>query len=207
MARYEGSCDADWFRDEFPEAGPGPILGVVAQLIERKGHRDLLRALPRIRGEFPGVRVLFLGRGPLREELERQCREQGLTEVVRFAGFREDLERILPCLDLVVHPAHMEGLGVALLQAAAAARPMVAAPVGGIPEIVQAGETGLTAPAGDSEALAEAVLALLRDPERARQLGRNARAHVRRHFSLEAMVAGNLAVYRRILGSEGTTTP
>jgi glycosyltransferase involved in cell wall biosynthesis len=173
---------------------------MVAQLIERKGHRDLLAALPDILEAFPDARVLLFGRGPLQEELERECRERGLADTVRFAGFREDLERILPCLDLVVHPAHMEGLGVALLQAAAAGRPMVAAPVGGIPEIVRPGETGMTAPPGDSGALAAAILALLRDPARARSLGEAAREHVRRHFSLESMVAGNLGVYRRILG-------
>lgn len=200
FSRYQGSCDSSWFTETFPGTSPGPVIGMVAQFIERKGHRDLLAALPKILEAFPNTRVLLFGRGPLQEDLERECRELGLADAVQFAGFREDLERILPCLDLVVHPAHMEGLGVALLQAAAAGRPIVAAPVGGIPEIVRSGETGMTAPPGDSRALAGAMLTLLRDPDRAWSLGEAAREHVRQHFSLESMVAGNLAVYRRILG-------
>ena len=118
---------------------------------------------------------------------------------MHFAGYRTDLERILPCLDLVVHPATMEGLGVSLLQAAAAGVPIVATRVGGIPEIVHDGVNGYLVEVGNTQAMIEAVLRLLRNPFEAKRLGRAGRDLVRSHFSLEAMVAGNLRVYRRML--------
>ena len=120
-------------------------------------------------------------------------------EQVRLAGFRDDLDRVLPCLDLVVHPAEMEGLGVSLLQAAAAGVPLIGTAVGGIPEVVRHEESGLLIPPADEAALAEAVIALLRNPERARALGRAGRALVEREFSVASMVKGNMAVYRALL--------
>jgi len=106
------------------------------------------------------------------------------------------MERLLGAIDVVVHPATAEGLGVGVLEAAAAGRPIVASAVGGIPEIVRDGETGLLVPPRDSEALARAVLRVLGDSGLAQRLGEAARAHVSERFSVAAMTAGNLAVYR-----------
>jgi glycosyltransferase involved in cell wall biosynthesis len=125
----------------------------------------------------------------------------GLERVSRFAGFRNDLDKILPCLDLVVHPAFMEGLGVSLLQASACGVPIVGANAGGIPEIVRDGENGLLVPAGDYAALADALRDLVNDPARMRGMGQAGRVLVEREFSLEAMVEGNLRVYREVLGT------
>lgn len=176
------------------------ILGVVAQLIERKGHRVLLQALPSLLAAEPRLQVVFFGRGPLAASLEQEIRERGLSARVRLAGFRDDLAEILPCLALLVHPARMEGLGVSLLQAAAAGVPVVASRVGGIPEAVEDGVTGLLVPPGDAAALAAAAGRLLADPGLRARYGRAAGGRVQREFSLAAMVAGNLAVYRELLG-------
>jgi glycosyltransferase involved in cell wall biosynthesis len=122
-----------------------------------------------------------------------------LTDQVTLAGFRDDLPAILPCLDLLVHPALMEGLGIALLQAACAGLPIVAVNAGGMPEAVEDGVTGrLVAPA-DTAALADALRPLLADPALRRRMGEAGREKMRREFSLERMVAGNLAVYRELL--------
>jgi glycosyltransferase involved in cell wall biosynthesis len=179
------------------------LIGVVAQLIRRKGHRFLIEALPALVARHPNLRVLFFGRGGLDRELRRAIAAAGLDGVVRLAGFRDDLPDIIPCLDLLVHPATMEGLGVALLQAASAGVPIIASDAGGIPEAVRHGENGLLVPPGDVPALCDAVGALLADPDRRRALGEGGQRLMEREFSVDAMVDGNLRVYRELLGSGG----
>jgi glycosyltransferase involved in cell wall biosynthesis len=198
--RYGKPCEGEWFRREFGLPVNVETIGVIAQFIARKGHRYLLQAIPTILETCPKAHVLFFGRGPMEEELKGLCRAKKLDDHIHFCGFRDDLDRILPCLNLVVHPALMEGLGVALLQAAAAGLPIVATRVGGIPEVVQNGINGYLIDAADPNALVEPVLNLLRDPERAKRMGRAGLDIVRSHFSIEAMVNGNLLVYQAIAG-------
>lgn len=201
--RFTEAWDRRRLEEELGPLGEGPLIGMIAQLIERKGHRDLLAALPGLREEVPGARLLLLGRGPLEEELRSQAAHLGVADMVRFCGYRPDLDRILPALDLVVHPARMEGLGVALLEASAAGVPIVAARAGGIPEVVREGVNGILVEPRDPAGLAEAVKVLHRDPARARRLGEGGRELVRQSFSLETMVQGNLAVYRSLLNGCG----
>ncbi len=200
---YAGPCRRTWFDRAFPVAAGKTAAGVVAQLIPRKGHRFLLEAAPALFGRFPDLRLLFFGRGPLEPALREECRRLGIVERVHFAGFRDDMPRILPCLDLLVHPATMEGLGVSLIQAAAAGVPVVAARAGGIPEVVADGENGLLVPPEDADALLEAVAALLAEPARAEAMGRRGRERAARLFSVDGMVEGNLAVYRSVLPRRG----
>lgn len=181
------------------------LLVMAAQFIARKGHRTLLAALPGVLARHPRARVLLLGRGPLHEALVAEARAAGLHGAlpdggpVHFPGFRDDLPRLLPACDLMVHPAEMEGLGVALLQAAACGLPIVAGRAGGIPEIVVPGETGALIKPGDAATLAVHLDRLLGDPAERSRLGTAARARVQANFSLQAMVAGNLNVYRGLL--------
>ncbi|MGH8497146.1 MAG: glycosyltransferase family 4 protein [Gammaproteobacteria bacterium] len=178
-----------------------PVLGVAAQLIGRKGHDVLLEALPVLCRRHPGLITVFFGKGPLEKQLRSQARTLGLGDAVVFAGFRDDLNALLPGLDVLAHPAHAEGLGVILLQAAAAGVPVVASAVGGIPEAVRDGETGLLVPPGKTQALIRAVDRLLADPALAREMGRRGRDFVAAEFSTERMVAGNLAVYRELVNN------
>ena len=197
--RYRPQPDPVWFRRTFDLPAGAPAIAMIAQFIERKGHRTLLDAVPRILEKHPQTRFLLLGRGPLLTEIERRLRQASLDQHVLVGGFRDDLERVIPNLDLVVHPAQMEGLGVSLLQASACAVPIVAARAGGIPEAVRDGENGVLVPPADATALAEAVIALLGSPKRARAMGQRGREIMLSDFSIPAMVAGNLAVYRRVL--------
>jgi glycosyltransferase involved in cell wall biosynthesis len=198
-ASFARPCDRPWFTDTFG-LDPGMlVIGMVAQLIPRKGHGVLLDALARIVDTAPPLRLLLFGKGPRRAVLEARRDALGLGGTVKFAGFRDDLERVLGCLDLVVHPAYMEGLGVALLQAAAAGVPIIATRAGGIPEIVRDGENGLLVAPGDAAALAEAIRALLENPALRRRFGARGRALAREGFSVDAMVEGNLGVYRELL--------
>jgi len=200
-ARFGRPCDRRWFRREFGLLPTQRTIAMIAQFIPRKGHRFLIDAARQILDRCPGVRFLFFGQGPLESDLRRHCAQAGIADRVVFAGFRDDLERILPCLDLVVHPAEMEGLGVSLLQAAAAGVPIVAAPAGGIPEIVHDRVNGYLVAAGDTGALTDRVTKILADPDLAERLGAAGRKMVCARFSTGAMVAGNIAVYRDVLSN------
>jgi glycosyltransferase involved in cell wall biosynthesis len=196
-----------WFRAEFGFGEGEFALGMAAQFIERKGHRTALEALPAIRRAHPRTRLLLFGQGPLVEPMRRLATERGLDDSVHFAGFRNDLARVLPQLDLLVHPAEMEGLGVALLQAAACGVPIVAGRAGGIPEIVRPGLNGELIEPGDVDGLALAVTQLLGDAGQRARCGAAGRALVEREFSIDAMVRGNLAVYREVLARRGVSVP
>lgn len=196
---FARNCNREWFCETLQLAGGELTLGVIAQLIPRKGHRYLLQALPELLEEFPALRVLFFGQGPEQTRLKAQVDELGLNDKVTFAGFRSDLPQILPCLDLVVHPALMEGLGIALLQAAGAGVPIVAVAAGGMPEVVRDGINGLLVPPADNRALAAAIRRLLADPPLRQRMGAAGRELVLQEFSIERMVAGNLQVYRELM--------
>jgi glycosyltransferase involved in cell wall biosynthesis len=192
-------CQKEWFWSQFSLQPDHKVIGVIAQLIARKGHQHLIKAIPAIVRRYPNTVFLFLGQGPLRAKLHKLCCRQKIEKYVHFAGFRPDLEKILGCLDIVVHPAEMEGLGVALLQSAAAGLPIVATRVGGIPEIVQDGINGYLVDVSDIQTLSARTLELLQDPVMARRLGKAGRLIVTAKFSIDAMVSGNLRVYRDVM--------
>jgi glycosyltransferase involved in cell wall biosynthesis len=177
------------------------LVGMVAQLIERKGHRFVLDAMPALIARHPNLQLVLFGRGPLAGQIQQRVNAGGLGAHVHLAGFRADLPEILPCLDLLVHPATMEGLGVSLLQASAAGVPIIASRAGGIPEAVRDGVNGLLVPPGDVAGLADAMATLLDDGALRYRLGAGGRALVRDEFSPEVMVAGNLAVYRELVSA------
>ncbi len=198
--RYRPGGDRAWLRREFGLAEDELAVAMIAQFIERKGHKTLFDAIPAILARHPRTRFLLFGQGPLLEPYRQLVEERGLAERVQLPGFRNDLDRILPCLDLVVHPAFMEGLGVSLLQAAACGVPIVAARAGGIPEAVRDGVNGYLIEPGDSAALAERAIRLLDDPALRSAFGAAGRRLVEMEFSIDAMAAGNMAVYRAVLG-------
>ena len=177
------------------------LVGTVAQLIPRKGHRHLLAALPAVLAKHPRLQVLIFGRGPLEAELRQAISDQGLSGQVRLLGFRDDLPAVLGCLDLLVHPADMEGLGVSLLQASAARVPIIATRAGGMPEAVRDGQNGLLIAPGDVAGLAAAMNRLLDDAALRQTMGQAGRQLVLDEFSIDAMCEGNLAVYRRLLNA------
>lgn len=189
-----------WFRREFDLADDAPTVAMAAQFIPRKGHRTLIDALPAVLAAVPRTRVLLFGQGPEQPALRALVAQRGLDAVVRFAGFRDDLARVLPQVDVVAHPAEMEGLGVALLQAAACGVPIVAGRAGGIPEIVRPGLNGELIEPGDAPALARHLVRLLSDAGLRSRYGAAGRTLVEREFSIDAMVRGNLAVYHEVLG-------
>ena len=201
LAPFARPADRAWVASEFGIAPEDPLVGMVAQFIPRKGHHILLSAVRRLLGQHPRLRVVLFGQGPREASFREKIAALDLGEHVRLAGFRRDLDRIVPALDLVVHPALAEGLGVALLQASAAGVPIIGTHAGGIPEIVRHEENGLLVKPGDVAALAEAMHRLLSNAELRRQMGQRGRDLARREFSLDRMVEGNLAVYRELLSA------
>ncbi len=172
-----------------------PAVGFVGRLGPAKAPDVFLLALARVAAECPAVRALVVGDGPLRPSLEQQARQLGLERQVIFAGLRKDATELLSGLDAVAVSSLREGLSMAMLEAMAAGVPVVATAVGGTPELVRDGETGLLAPPGDPEALSRALSGLLADPGRADRIRCAARRQVEERFSLARMVEGYEALY------------
>ncbi|QID16662.1 glycosyltransferase family 4 protein [Nitrogeniibacter mangrovi] len=198
-APYLREYDKAAFRATLDLPADTPVAGMVAQLIPRKGHRHLLAALPRVLERHPRLQVLVFGRGPLEAELRQAIADANLGDHVRLMGFVDDLPAQLGCLDLLVHPADMEGLGVSLLQASAAQVPIIACRAGGMPEAVRDGINGLLIDVGDVAALGTAMIRLLDDADLRRHMGAAGRALVLDEFSVDVMCEGNLAIYDKVL--------
>jgi glycosyltransferase involved in cell wall biosynthesis len=168
-------------------------------MIPRKGHGVLWNAVKRLSAEAPDMRVAVFGKGGEEQRLREQAKALGIGDHLVWCGFHDDLPSVLPAIDCLVHPARLEGLGVAILQALACAKPVIACPVGGIPEAVIPPEDGWLIPVDDDAALADAMRAVMADPSAAALKGAAGRIIVERSFSVDAMIEGNLAVYRRVL--------
>jgi glycosyltransferase involved in cell wall biosynthesis len=180
------------------QAGHRLIL-TAARLHAQKGYGFLLRAATAL----PDCVFALAGEGPDAQRLSSMAAQLGVSDRVRFLGHRDDVRDLMACCDLFVLPSLYEGLPLVALEAMAAGKPVIATAVGGTDEAVQDGITGLLVPAGDADALAGAILGLLKQPERALRMGQAGRTLVERQFSDQAMVRAVLAGYRQ----SGTDTP
>lgn len=178
-----------------------PLAGAVGALVGHKGHRYLIDAAAQVVRAVPDARFVILGDGELRGALERQIADRGLEKHVILGGFRPDVLSLLKGFDLFVMPSVTEGLGTSLLDAMACEKPIVASRVGGIPEVVADGQTGLLVPPKDADLLAEAIVRVLKDRSLAASLAAAGAARVREQFSVERMVEETLAVYERLAGN------
>lgn len=175
-------------RRELGIPAEGPIIGTVGRLVPIKGHECLLKAVPLVLAECPRATFVVLGDGPLLGRLRQVAAERGISDHVRFLGVRTDVPECLATFDLFAFPSINEGMGRALVEAMAMGVPVVATNVGGIPDVVVDGETGLLVPPGDDRALADALLELLRDPARRQEYGQGARRRVDERFDVSTMV-------------------
>jgi len=181
---------------------PGsPTIGSIGALVAQKGHRYLVDAAAAVVRAIPDAHVLIFGEGELKPALARQIKHLGLEHRVSLAGFRPDVLELLKGLDLFVSSSITEGLGGSILDAMAASRPVVATGAGGIPEVVEDGVTGLLVPPHDAGALADAIVALLKDEPRRQRMGEAGLARVRARFSVDGLVDETLAVYARVAGT------
>lgn len=164
------------------------VVGIVGKLSQVKGHRLFLKAAALISQTRADVAFLVVGDGPDREALEAESEALGLSSRVRFAGARGDVPSLLKTMDVLVVSSFSEGSPNVVLEGMGAGVPLVATRVGGIPEIVEDGRSGLLVEPGDARALSEAVLALLNEPERARSMGRRGRELAVERFDIDAVV-------------------
>ncbi len=176
------------------------LVLVPAVLREGKGHEVLLNAWGAVRAQFPDARLAVAGAGEREAALREQAHSHGKSVI--FLGMCDTMEALLAASDLVVLPSLAEALPTVLMEAAAVGRPVVATRVGGIPEIVEHGRTGILVPPLRPDALARAILALLLDPERAQEVGAAARVLAREQFSVQTQVRRTLEFWEQVGGSQ-----
>lgn len=176
-----------FMRQQFGLAEGDMVVVMVARFVEQKGHHILVEAMPTIAARFPTVRFLLLGEGPLLEVVRKQAQAAGIAERVLLPGAVDDVPKILAGCDLFVLSSFWEGLPVALLEAMGAGLPAVATAVGGVPEVIQPGKTGLLVSPGDSKQLADAVCALLHDKRQRADLAHAGQEYVQQHHRIEVM--------------------
>jgi len=180
-----------------------PLVGIVARLVPVKAHATFLQAAALLSNERPDVRFAIVGDGECRAALEAEARALGLDGVVHFLGWRRDLPAVYADLDVVCLASLNEGSPVALIEAMAAARPVVATAVGGVPEVVRDGISGLLVPPRDPQALAAAVGEVLARPDRARLLGLAARDAVYPKYGVQRLIRDVEALYLDLLAAKG----
>ena len=198
-ARFAAAPDRAAFRAEFGVPDGALVIAAAGQLIPRKGHRYLLQAAAELRHSYPEFRLILFGEGYLNNQLRAQAATLGLGDIVQFAGFRDDLDDFMGCIDIFAHPALAEGLGVATLKAAAAGVPVVSFDAGGVAEAVADGETGILVPAEDIEALQDAIATLIDDDELRSRLGAAGRERMQKEFSIATMVDRHEQLYESVL--------
>ena len=205
---YSG-IELDAFQNFVPsKENPPPILknlpgehrvGCLARLVPIKGHRYLLKAVPYVIEEIPDALFFIAGDGPQRTDLEKECQKLGILSSVFFLGNLEDARSFIYEMDLLVLPSLNEGMGRVLLEAQVMGKPVIGTRVGGIPDVIREGGTGLIVPPKDPRALAEAILNLLRDPERCRAMGEAGKKWVDEKFGVEVMVSQISKLYEELL--------
>ncbi len=163
------------------------LVGFVGWLLPIKGPMHLLRAMASVWIEYPGVTLVVVGKGDLDVDLRAEALQLNADGRVKFLGWRDDIDEIMQILDLLVLPSLNEGMGRVLVEAMAAGKPVIASNVGGIPDLVKHGSTGILVPPADEDNLAKAILRLVNNPKEAMRMGELARMHSQR-FSLETMI-------------------
>jgi glycosyltransferase involved in cell wall biosynthesis len=201
-SRFRGRSATTGLRRELGVPERARLVVAVCRLNKLKGIEYFLDAAALLLRRFPDVRYMIVGDSisqAYRDELQARATALGLGECARFTGFRSDVPALLSEASVSVLPSLSEGLSNVVLETMAAGVPVVATSVGGTPEMVEEGVTGLLVAPRDAVALAEAIGSLLADPERAGAVGTAGREWVAQRFSLEAMVRGTEALYERLL--------
>jgi glycosyltransferase involved in cell wall biosynthesis len=179
-----------------------PVVGVVANIRGSKGHRYFLEAARRVLEEIPDTRFLIVGDGVGFEDVRRQVAELRLDGVVIMTGFRRDIPEVMAALDVLALPSvRSEATSQVVAQALAVGTPVVATTVGGSPEVIRDGESGRLVPPADPDALAAAILDLLRDPARARAMARAGQALVSERYTIDAQMTATARVYEAVLAA------
>ncbi|MDP2921167.1 MAG: glycosyltransferase family 4 protein [Candidatus Omnitrophota bacterium] len=176
-------------------------IGIIGRLVPIKNHKMVLDCVRNLKQHVRSnsIRIVIVGDGEMREELERYAGELGLTDLVEFRGWVKDLKAIYEGLDIVALTSLNEGTPVSIIEAMAAARPVVATNVGGVPDIVQDGKTGYLVESGDIEGFTRKLTDLIKDPVKRREFGQSARNAVKCRFTKERLIKETERLYNNIL--------
>jgi glycosyltransferase involved in cell wall biosynthesis len=198
VARRPAPGAGPYVREQLGIGADEPVVGMVSTLRPVKGHEVAIEAMAEITRRVPGARLVVVGEGESRPALERAAAQVG--PVVKFAGFRDDVMPVLDAFDVLAHPSRQEAFPTTLLEAMAAGVPQVATAVGGIPEIVEDGHTGLLlAPPPEPAALADRVVSLLQDPARREELAAAGRERFAERFGADGWARRLRALYDQVL--------
>jgi len=195
LQRYNHQQPCCTLHEDYAIPEASPIVGVVARLEAEKGHRTLLEAWPTVQAVHPEAWLLIVGEGSERDSLEAEAADLGISAHVVFAGRREDVPAVTAALDVAVLPSYREAQGLSVLEAMALSRPVVASRVGGIPEMIEDGVSGLMVPPNDPAALAGAINRLLSDHSFADMIARRGHDLVHERFCIELMVDAVETIY------------
>lgn len=174
-------------------------IGIVARLSEEKRHSDLFEAFSILSEKYPRIKLLIVGDGPIRVQLEALTRQQKIDDRVKFVGFQKDVHKYLSDMDIFVLPSRTEGLPIAIMEAMAWGLPVVASKVGGIAEIVDDGVTGLLFDSGDVRQLCNALSQLIEDPKKRNEYGENGRKKIYQSYHPDRFIKSHYELYRTLL--------
>ncbi|MER3417636.1 MAG: hypothetical protein C4343_00570 [Chloroflexota bacterium] len=195
LSRYDHQEPCCTLREEHGLPADAQLVGVVARLEPEKGHPTLLAAWPEVVRRCPKAYLLVVGEGSQRGALEALATKLGIVDRVVFVGRRDDIPAVTAALDVAVLPSYREAQGLVVLEAMALGRPVIASNVGGIPEMIEDGVSGLLVRPGDPEALAAAIVRLLTDHPFADLLARRGHELVHERFCVELMVRAIESIY------------
>jgi glycosyltransferase involved in cell wall biosynthesis len=199
ISRFEGELESTAIiRKELGLCDETLIIGTVGSLTYEKGQRYLLQAAPAILRKYENALILFVGDGPLREELKRESIRLGITDHVIFTGYRKDVQRLLSIMNIFVLPSVIEGLPMVILEAMASHIPVIASRVGAIPKVID-GNNGLLIEPGDVHCLQTAIIDLLNDDSKRKAIADAGYTTVRSRFSAENMSSKYFNLYQEVL--------
>jgi glycosyltransferase involved in cell wall biosynthesis len=188
-SQYGQPCDAQAVRQSLGIPANAKVIGTVGRLTEVKRQDVLIRGFARAKAQVPALHLLLVGDGPLRQELEDLAKTLGVAESVHFAGYQPTSAPFLAVMNIFAMTSRSEGMPQAGIEACVTGLPMVASRIGGLPELVSDGETGLLFPVADDAALGAAIVQLLSEPEKSQRMGETAKRRAIARFDIARMAA------------------
>ncbi|MFH0925170.1 MAG: glycosyltransferase [bacterium] len=178
------------------------LIGIIAVLRNKKGHRYLIKAIEKLKKGYPCIRLLIVGEGPQEGNLKALIQEFNLEDTVIMTGNRQDIPQILKALDLFVLPSYEEALGTAIIEAQSMGKPVISTRAGGIPEIVKNGQTGLLTEPEDVDDLSKSIEKVVKDSTLAKRLGLKARQYIIDNYSQKVMISRIEEFYKKMINTE-----
>ena len=201
FSNYNLNIDKDRKRKELGLKSDDTIIGTIGRLRPEKGHEYLIKTMAEVLRKFPEARLLIVGDGPEENKLKCLIDKMGIKDNVVFTGYRNDVPEILAILDLFILPSIEEGLPLAVLEAMASGRGIVATRIGGTEELIEDGVTGVLVPPKDVNALVKAIYGLLKERDKINRLGMMAKEVVKKNFSSNNMLTNYERLYEEIYKS------